>query len=109
MTDKTKATAKPKAAKKITTTVVETTPEVTTPVVENQDVENTEWSSVGETSFESVRGDYKLVVEKQAENLWAWITIYKGESINPRRSNNVAISLRYAKKFAEQAFIIHHS
>ena len=92
-------------------TATEQTPEVNTPEpaaeTENQDVENTEWVSAGETSFESVRGDYKLVVEKQVENLWAWITTYKDESINPRRSNNMASSLRLAKKFAEQAFELH--
>jgi len=100
--------AKPK--KKVTETEqnpVVNAPETTGTETENQDVENTEWVSAGETSFESVRGDYKLVVEKQVENLWAWITTYKDESINPRRSNNMASSLRLAKKFAEQAFELH--
>ena len=92
-------------------TATEQTHEVNTPEpaaeTENQDVENTEWVPAGETSFKSVRGNYFLFVEKQTENLCAWITTYKDESINPRRSNNMASSLRLAKKFAEQAFELH--
>ena len=75
---------------------------------ENYDVENTEWVSAGETLFKSVRGDYFLFVEKQTENLWVWTTFYKKkQTINPRRSNNMASSLKHAKKFAEQAFELH--
>ena len=75
---------------------------------ENHDVENTEWVSAGETLFKSERGDYFLSVEKLTENLWGWATFYKKkESINPRRSNNMASSLKLAKKFAEQSFELH--
>ena len=86
----------------------QTAPEVTTPISEIQDTDNAiEWLQESEDVFVARHGEYMLGARMVAETTWEWATAFNSESVNPRRSNNMASSLRLAKKFAEQAFELH--